>query len=63
MENGPIFEWNPGDLIVDADDDPKAMHEEIDEVEYPDDHDDDDQDPDAGRIPIAPRPTIRMMRI
>ena len=58
MENGPIFEWNPGDLIVNVDDDPEAMHKEMDEVEYPDDHNDDDQDPDVGGIPIAPRPTI-----
>ena len=58
MDNGPIFEWNPGDLIVDVNNDPKAMHKEMDEVEYPDDDDYKDQDSDVGEIPIAPRPTI-----
>ena len=58
MDNGPIFEWNPGELIVDVDDDPEAMHEEMDQVEYPDNNDYDEQDPDMGGIPIAPRPTI-----
>ena len=43
MDNGPIFEWTPGDLIVDIDDDPEAMHEEMDEVEYPDDNEDEDE--------------------
>lgn len=58
MDNCPIFEWNPGDLIVNVDDDPDALHEEMDEVEYPDDNGHDDQDPDVGGIPGARGPTI-----
>ena len=57
MDNGPIFEWNPGELIVDANDDADAMHEEMEEVEYPDD-DDDDQDHDVGAIPLERGPTV-----
>ena len=58
MENGQIFEWSPGDLIVDMDDDPEVMHEKMDEVEYPADDDYHNQDPNAGGIPIATRATI-----
>ena len=38
--------------------DPDTMHKEMDEVEYPDDDDYDNQDPDVGGIPVAARPTI-----
>ena len=60
MENGPIFEWSPGELIVevDVDDNVKAMHKEMDNVEYPGDDDNNYHDPDEGGIPIARRPTL-----
>ena len=58
MENGPIFEWSPGDLIVNVDGDAEAVHKEMNEVEYPDDDDYHNQDPDAGGIPIVTGATI-----
>ena len=48
MENGPIFEWSPGDLIVDVNDDAEGMHEEMDEVEYPPDDNGNDEGHDFG---------------
>ena len=52
MENGMIFKWSPGDLIVDVNDNMEAMHKEMDEVKYPADDNYHDQDPDAGGSPL-----------
>ena len=57
MENGPIFEWTPGELIVDVDDNAEGMHEEMDQVVYPDEDDDDDDDFEEVAIRIG-RPTV-----
>ena len=52
MENGPIFKWTPGDLIVDVDDNVEGMHEEMDQVIYPDNDDDDDDNLEEAAIPM-----------
>ena len=40
MENGPIFEWTPGEIIADPDDDIDMMAIEIEGVNIGDEEDD-----------------------
>ena len=63
MENGPIFEWTPGEIIADPDDDIDMMAIEMEGVHYRDEEDDhndimnedDDDDDERGRgIIISP---------